>query len=379
MFVQTDHLGVILGGHYDRYNKMFRKFLDNLTRAGAKLVFFMPGRKYTDELPFFIPKTEQNYMESLEILDKIEENGDFKAYLHEKNRHWSDIRMELSFNYNLKKLINNLGDFHVNYDRHNQEIARYANQNAATVMAVISNDTDFLAFPGTYEFWRANSFNYKLMTCNKYNRKRLYDRLGFEHGAAQMQLLGALSGSNFLPAYAIQEFLSRLANENPEQRGKIWNVSAYVKRQPITKIKNKITFDLKPIATDVFGDDYSCDQLNCIENGLACYDLDEFQQPSNHRNLSSFLRFCKTRNLFAYKLATDEIFNIKDITYMDFRNYKSKSYADLVIPLLMKMCGILFKDNAQRPVHREICMKHAHDEPCKVTDETIIYPPSNSK
>lgn len=377
MFVQTDQLGVILGGHYDRYNKMLRQFLENMVKAGAKLVFFMPGGKYTDELQFFIPKTEENYMHSLEILDKIEENADIKAYLHEKNRRSPDIRMELSFNYNLKKLIHNFGDYHINYERHNQEIARFANDNSGTVMAVISNDTDFLAFSGEYEFWRANSINYKSMSCNQYNRKRLYDRLGFEYGATQMQLLSALSGSNFLPAYAIQEFLTGLsqANEDPQQRGKTWNVSAYVKRQPVAKLKNKFVFDLQQIGRDVFGDACTTEQLNCIENGLACYDLDDFQQPPN-RSLSSFLRFCKTRDLFAYKLATDTIFNVKDITYMDFRNYKSKSYAELVIPLLMKMCGILFKDNKQRPKHREICMKHAHDEPCKVTEETVNYPPS---
>lgn len=139
-------------------------------------------------------------------------------------------------------------------------------------------------------------------------------------------------------------------------------------------MKDKITFDLKKIGHDVFGDDFSDEKLNCIKNGLECYDLEDFQQPIN-RNLSSFLRFCKTRDRFAYKLATDEIYNVKDITYMDFRNYKSKSYAELVIPLLMKMCGILFKDNARRPTYRDICMKHAHDEPCKVTEETIVYPP----
>lgn len=220
MFVQTDQLGVVLGGHYDRYNKMLGQFLENMTKAGAKLVFFMPGRKYTDELQFFIPKTEKNYMESLELLDKIEENGDLKAFLHEKNRHMTDVRMELSFNYNIKKLVNNLGDYHVNYERHNQEIARYANQNADSVMAVISNDSDFLAFSCEIEFWRANSINYKAMTCHRYNRQRLFDRLGFHHGAVQLQLLSALSGSNFLPSYAIQDFLGGLAtaNNNPEQR-----------------------------------------------------------------------------------------------------------------------------------------------------------------
>ena len=83
--------------------------------------------------------------------------------------------------------------------------------------------------------------------------------------------------------------------------------------------------------------------------------------------------------MFLYKLSTDETFCVRDIEYIDFRNYKSKSYAELIVPILMKMCGILFKDNTPRPDVRKICMKLAHDEPFKLTEEDIIYPPSKTK
>ena len=79
-----------------------------------------------------------------------------------------------------------------------------------------------------------------------------------------------------------------------------------------------------------------------------------------------------------YKLVTDDIFNIRDIDFIDFRNFRSKSYAELIVPILMKLCGILLKDNKRRPITREICVKHAHDEPFKVTEETIIYPRSKT-
>lgn len=50
IFVQRDEIGVILGGRFDHYNKMLRQFLENLKKTNAKLVFFMAGTKYTDDL-----------------------------------------------------------------------------------------------------------------------------------------------------------------------------------------------------------------------------------------------------------------------------------------------------------------------------------------
>lgn len=393
-FVQTDEIGLILGGRYDYYNKMLSMFLDNLKKTGAKLVFFMPGKKYTDDLPFFIPKSEDNYAESLKILDEIEKNSNrnsLQEMLKAKNKYSSDIRMELSFNYNLKKLVHrftNVNDVHTNHIRHNQEIARYANEHADEVLAVISNDTDFLAFEGEFEYWRANGINYKQLTALQYDKQKLHERFDFELGAFQMQLLSALCGSNFLPVYTIRDWIDRLeeSNNDPLVRGKILNVAAYVKcQEPIDHDeKGKPIFDFEKISRDVFGEKFSEAQKNAITNCYASYNLDFEEEMSNSgyqdpAQRDSFLKFCKSHDLFLYKLATDDVFNVKDITFMDFRNFKSKSYAELVIPILMKICGILNKDARRRPNVRSICMKHAHDEPFKQTEETIIYPPSSSE
>lgn len=161
MLLQKDKIGIILGGNYDRYNKMMRKFLEDVAMTGAKLMFFMPGRQPNDDLQFLIPKTEEIYNNSLEILDKIDENFDLREYLREKNL-YDHMRMESSFDFNLKNLVSDFGHFCVTHEQHNQEIAQYANRNADNVLAVITNQNDFLAFSGGgYEYWRANSIQRK--------------------------------------------------------------------------------------------------------------------------------------------------------------------------------------------------------------------------
>lgn len=371
IFVQRDEVGLVLGGRFDLYNTSLRHFLENLRKTGAKLVFFLPGKKYTDDLQFFIPKREQDYMNCLTILDKIEEKTNLQDFLNEKNKFSCDIRMGLAFEYNLKKLVRRYGDFHVNFTRHNQEIARYANENADDVLAVITNDTDFLAFEGKFEFWRANGINTRQLSGIRYSKPKLFEKL--QMNAHQMQLLSALAGSNFLPFYVIKDWVAELVKSNPEQRGKIWNVSFYVKNQTYDLVKGIPKFNLESISRDVFGADYTPEQLNSIANGLACYHL-KFDEENDTKN--SFLNFCKKHDSFMYKLVTDDIFNIKDIDYIDFRNYKSKTYAELIMPILMKLCGVLFRSYPRPPKTRKICMKHAHDEPFKVTEETIVYPPS---
>lgn len=384
--IQREEIGAILGGRFDYYNHLLTQLLKNLSNSSAKLVFFMPGKRYTDDLPFFIPKTEFTYSLGIEMLDKME-NGQTLKSLTERTAHECSARNTLTFAYNLKRMARRYGDLIVTYQEHNQEIARYA-KNHDQVLAVITNDTDFMAFEGDFEFWLASDINVRYMTCTRYCKNKLYAKLGFDHGAYQMQLLASLCGSNYLPIFIITNFLKRVteqnSNDNPLVRGKILNVAAYVRRQPYELIDNKPKYDLKQISQDIFGDGFTEFELNSVANGLACYQLDFDEEKINsgyreHAGRNAFLQFCKTHCSFAYKMATDEIILVKDLTFVDYRNYKSKSYAELVKPILMKICGILFVHDPDRPTVRQICMKHAHDEPSKLTEETVIYPSSKTK
>ncbi|XP_055321007.1 uncharacterized protein LOC129577628 [Sitodiplosis mosellana] len=369
----TGEMNVALGGCFTYYRNRMIEFMKNFGETNAKMVFFMAGRKYTDDLEFFIQARESAYIQSLDVLDKIEGYSDYKeledAFRKKFQNFHCDFRMVSTFEYNLERLVRRHGDFHVNYVKHNQVIARYANEHADEVLAIITNDTDFMAFEGDFQFWKANDTNVTDMTCYRYCRRTLCDDLGLDFH--QMKLLGALCGTKYLSTHLVSDFLNGLAstNDDPIKIGKIWNVSAYIKQQPYEVVNNKPKFDLEHISKDVFGSKYTPEQLNSIANSLKIYDLDLVDDPEPNDS------FLKKHNTFLYKLSTGDTFCVIDIEYIDFRNYTSKSYAELIMPILMKMCGILFKDNIPRPEVRKICMKHAHDEPFKVTEEEIVYPP----
>lgn len=367
-------MNAVFGGCYIYYQSHLKQFLENLIKMDVKLVFFMAGRQYTDDLKLFIEVRESIYINCLEVLDKIEGYSDCNeleaAFRHKFQTFRCDFRMNSSFEFNMDRFVRHYGEIHVNYVQHNQEIARYAKQHANEVLAIITNNTDFMAFEGDFQFWKANNTNVLNMTCYRYCRRTLHAKLGLDFH--QMQLLGALSGSKYLPIHMVSDFFNRLAcaNDDPMKIGKIWNVSTYTKKQPYEVVNNKPIFNLAEISKDVFGEEYTSEMLNCIAKSLKTYDLDFVD---DHEPNDSFL---KKHNPFLHKLSTNDIFCVIDIEYIDFRNYKTKSYADLIIPILMKMCGIMLKNNSPRPKVRKICMKHAHNEPFKVTEEVIIYPPS---
>lgn len=373
--VQRENLNNCLGGKYSLWTHYYRKFFTELKGARAELIFFAAGKKLTDEPVVFIPKREDEYIRHVEILDEIDNtNGSVQEFMRRRNY---DIRAPITFEYNMQKLAHEFGELRINYVRHNQEIAKYIQQHADDVLAIITNDNDFMVFDGQFQFWQANDINMKEMTGRRMCREKVRARL--ELNSTQMQLLSALSGSSYLPVPIMKEFYKKIWDESVTGN-RIPQIAKYIRDQvPILSTgKDSVRFDLAKIARDIFGDEFTEHDVYAIENGLAQYnlnfDIEDEASPSSPN--SKTMKFCKSRNMFIYKLFTDDVYLIKDIAYIDFRNYKSKSYADLIIPSLRKAQGIIFANERNRPHDRTVCMKYAHDEPYRVVQEPIDYPKS---
>lgn len=382
-FIQRHPFDSILGGRYDFYNHLLAKLCQKFCQNGAQLAFFMVGTRCTDTLKFFANKATFRYNNSMEILNKMRERIDITHSTHRKLLQCT--RDSHAFTYNFKKLLGRFGNVHVTHIQHNCEIIQYINEHSDRVLALISNDTDFLAFEGDFKLWLTADIDVNQMTSNQVQKQKLYARLGFDYGPHQMRLLSALSGNVHLPFEMLIDFLERLENNRlePSKRGKVWNISHYIRQESTEIIDNEPQFDLDKISGDVFGADYAQWQRNAIANGLAVYNVnfssDELHLHEKYRG-NAFLSHCKEHDPFLFTLATDDVYIVKDIAFADYQNYRSKTYSELVAPILMKICGILFDNDVHdRRDVRRIFMKHAHDEPFKTTEETIIYPPSKAK
>lgn len=371
--VQNDNLGLVLGGRYATYMNRFRNFFESLKKANVELIFFAMGNKLNYDLDIFIRNQRDEYKLLLNKIDRVDgRNGDVKSIPRYKS---TNARAPLALHYNMLKLVREFGELRINYVRHNQEIAKYIKQHDGAILSVITNDNDFMVFDGDFQYWLTYDVNMEKLTGTRMCRYNLRIRLGLT--SKQLQLLSALSGSMYLSKIRLKSFYRRIGHESMAGHY-IAHLANYVKGVQLIAIdKNKFRFNLDAIACDVFGVDYSSEQWNAIEKGLAQYDLN-FSTIDTTKHMTQAMKFAKRQNMCIYKLLTDEIHLITDIAFIDYRNYRSKNYAELIIPLLQKVYGILHAHEFQRPQERAICMKYTHDEPYKVQEEAIVYPPSSS-
>ena len=362
---QKDITGIICGGRHVSYIRLYRRFMESLINAGAELVFFVAGRKVTDEPSIFIPKHNSEYEKYISMMDSI---GDGKPIWKITN----DKRSLLSVEYNISRLCLQYGPLINNCYRHNQEIAQYANQQRNRVLAIISNDTDFLVFDGDYEFWCSNDTDLTKQTTKRMCRKML--RAHLELSTRQLALLSALSGSAFLPFENedLRKFYSTLKRDE-EEFSRVAHLARYIRDLgAIPSAGGEESFDLKRIATDIFGEDFTEEQMNSIHNGMLSYKSD-FKVPKID---DAFLSNAKRYEPFIYRLMTADVFNVQDICYVDYRECRSRTYTELVLPLLKMCAGIVLKSKNDPCLELKICMKHSHEEPFKVTEEAPVYPPS---
>lgn len=340
VFAQRDEMGIFLGGRYKIYNMLFERFVHELLASKAKLTFFTASHQTTDELCLFIPKMEYDYYKHIQLIGKWTSGNNAKDGIIGDRSSTIPVTIE----HNLIALIKKLcpkKSMHINYYRHTQEIAKYASAKSNSVLAIISNNLELLLFEGSHQFWYANHINFRKHTISHFCRTTLETTIGLN--TKQLQL----------SSYRIFKLIS------------------YIKINQTAS-----GFNLKQMAKDIFppNDDIQIG-INAIENGLNCFDI-RFSIATP--NDDPFGQFSKERNAFIYQLIVDDVYLIKDVMYIDYRNGRAAIFPDLIVPLIQKMMGILFKKNLIKPMDRKICMKFAHDEPWRVIKCPILYPEEKS-
>lgn len=371
LIVQRDEVGIFCGGRHLQYNRLFRQFLDRLQDTGAQLIFFACGNKLNDHPDIFIPKREKEYIDYMRILEKIDRGVPIRKLLDQKNALNSCKRATLSVEYNVMRMCRRYGKLYYNYFCHNQEMARFAYRHQDEIIAIISNDTDFLIFEGDWQFWLCNDIDMMALTTNRFCRQTL--RAHLQLSTEELKLLAALSGTNYLPT---KLSILRTFYESLEHAcgrfAKIPDLANYIR-----KLNHSTTtgndFDFGKIATDVFGANYTSEEENCIKNGISIYNLDFYVSLSG----SEFLTQVRYKNCFIYKLLTNEVYNIRDIWFIDYRHEESAAvtYAELVVEIIKKLYGILLKQENKLDLKRKICVKYKDEEPFRVREESPLYPP----
>lgn len=378
MVLQSDDPGLFFGGRYATHTHYFREFFAALKDANVDLIFFGMAKSSKHERSLdagdsCADKYPGHWIS--ELMDKIDaSNGNVQDCLrHALAGH--NHRAPIAMYYNLQKLAHEFGEYRLTRFRHNQEIAQYIREHDDSVMAIITNDSDFMVYDGRFQYWKAIDVDTRNLRGVRKCRIKLRAQLGLN--TKQLQLLSALCGTMYLEWDELAAFHEKIRGDS-FHTNYIARLAKYVRESveilpPNGNRENECLFNMDAVARDVFGDNYTEHNLVEIERVIAQYNLD-VSAVSPEQCDTKLTTIAKTQNMFVYKLLTDEVFLFADIRQYDYRYCRSKPCTELVIPLLQKVCGILFENELRRPQMRTICMKYTRDDPFEVKEVPIVYP-----
>lgn len=359
---QIDEISPIYGGRYNVYNEKIKHFFAELKACNANLVFFCR--------PYF--KDEMMKEEIIrEAFDRCAQ-GKFDQYRQHVFRTaitypW---HMDKRILYNLMKIAAEFGTVITEYRRVTARCVEYATEHADDILAMIQHDTDFLLFDGKYQYWSLIHLDMSNLTIQKYCRDALYREFGLEN-TAQAQLFAALTMLEF------NELGNLCKNPIGTKKYDLHAIADYARQQEMTLNDG---YDLEKIAIHIFGENYQPAQLQRLKNHLAVY----MYTPMNDFDVCDpkilkVAKFCKENLYFVYGLIIDPFTSCQGLAFIDLRRQNATEYVTLVINVLLKLFGILYKDFGaeERPKTRPIQIKRTIEEDSlSKCDENIIYPTS---
>ncbi|XP_037029703.1 uncharacterized protein LOC119069685 [Bradysia coprophila] len=355
---RNNKVWTLCGGRHQIFRKEFETFLENLSEF-ANLVFYEDGPSVKiKELTKTNRRRDRQDLE-IEIIKQIDEGTPLKELTNVPR-----IKTSLGF-------LRKFGKHFIAVTKEcDTEIARYAS-NDSSVLAVLSEDTDFLIFPGPWRYFSIESVNLKDtdLTTIEYSRTALRNYLGLND--KQMIILSTLGGNDIVGRLEVRQFHRRLGCT---RENKFPLLAKYIKGLPMKfypllyTIASEVLRNDLPQTTDRLNesfeqynikfdtDDYSSDPLlrYCLENKLKCclkalvrFDMNKMikeqhcEYVPNYNNALMDLSKKQYGVLFQHK-QFDEVYeeNCKPI------------YPDVTVPPLMELLN-----RAEHPEHDTLRLK----------------------
>lgn len=248
----------ICGGRHKFTLNMFEKFVKALKETDISLVFFSP-LAIINKVDEWLSRRNQEFNSYSTLYYLINDGKSIDAAI-------SDNRLLNSTIYGLEMIAKRYGEvfYSVKYEC-DLEIAHYAKNN--DVIAVISNNMDFLLFDGSFRLWSSDDI--RITAVNQLKTVE-YER-NIEHICQlrkfQLPLFATLLGNDFTLKY--YDELLDFHNSLGPLVYKIKCVARYVR----TKSVDLSDDDVREIAQKLFGNS-DIDKQQLIRKSLKSYNVD---------------------------------------------------------------------------------------------------------
>lgn len=276
----SEPIDSICGGRHQILLHSCTQLLDALKATDCTLVFFSDLNIQDSKIEEWLTRRNNEFDFYVNLYDSIITGKDLKSILAEQKGR-GDNRSITSAFYGMGLIAKKYGDFFFSTKHEaDLEVAQYAkHQNA---MTVVSDDTDFLIFEGSWRLWSTQ--NIKITPSNKtqlktteYNRYYLANTLSLS--THQLPLFATLLGNDFTKPYFSE--LGNLYKHLGAFRYRFQNVARYI-RNMNHGIDSRYISDnnIRKIVHLICGcANYKMEQL--IKNSIESYNTDFVPAVSN--------------------------------------------------------------------------------------------------
>lgn len=249
------------GGRHKNVLESFEKFLKALkSTENLSLIFFCALTVQKDKVEEWLSRHNQNFNSYTSLYYLINDGKPIDAAI-------ADNKLLNSTLYGMETIARKYGDFYYSVNREcDLEIAKYAKNN--DVLAVISNNMDFLLFDGSWRLW--SSEDIRITAANQLKTVEYAKNIAeiCKLKMYQLPLFGTLLGNDFTLKYFDE--LVDFHNSLGPMMYKIRGVARYVRNMGNVELSDD---DIEEISMKVFGN-ANCDKKQLIRKSINSYNVD---------------------------------------------------------------------------------------------------------
>lgn len=364
MLMQYDKESVCGGRHQDSLNA-WKKLLDAFRMTGCSLVFIADLNVQETKIDEWLSRRNAEFRGYAKLYDAIE-NGETCPITVAKKASKNVLQ---SVFHGMAMMAQSYGRFHYSI-RHEAdlEIAHYANQHKA--MAIISNDSDFLIFNGSWRLWSSTGIIHSKLRLRtiEYNRKCFKRILSLT--VDQLPLFASLVGNDITTHISAK--LDNIFRKTGSTEQKIRNVAKFINNLNCgINFKRISDNDIRQIVKKIFGNANET-WVQLIKSSIVSYKTDYSPSPITDPIEA------KLSHSHMYRPYVENMGNVQ-VIIMSFYDLRGGIGSDTSLPgLLMdwmkRRKGILMNGTKDPTNTFTVLMKKNFEEKCMAHTESLTYP-----
>lgn len=349
----NNEIEVLCAGRHQQCAEKLDSLFTRLS-VNAELVFFLDGFIKDSKYQTWMSRQNRKYHQNLEIIDllynwKLSNIAETSSNIY-TNTFLNVIEFVCSRHGQLTYTMNLECD---------QEIARFAYNNYR-VLAVFSNDTDFLIFPGKWRYFSTRDLNLQTLTTIEFDRKKLLKHLNLNPG--EMSIFATLAGNDIVPEKDLYDFHRRLGSS---LKRKFELLAGFI-RVNVRKFENLQDL-LSFFAKEIYGKRFE-KSLKLLEQSINSYSVLSVYEDNPHSD--QLLK----KNIFTFNILNRSPLNFS-LVFFDLRQPKTPSYYQLSVSMFQRQAGIVLMNSENPSAPLTLYTKRFHEKSHEKVKVFAIPPP----